>query len=102
MKITKRVKEQIKSQPKKVKEVPNEIINTIGAYCLENELHIKTIYQLCKVPHIDQMLDTMYETTIKEYKLHIPTLERIKDSNIRNNINRIINKHKIQIPVIGE
>ena len=101
MKLTKRIKEQIKRTPtKKVKELPNEFYNKMAVYCLDNDLHMKTIYSLCKVKHIDQMLNTMYESTIKDYELHIPTIDKIRDTATRAQINDKLAVIKLKLPVI--
>lgn len=99
MKLKNKIKKELK-QDKKVKEVPTEFFNTTAVYCIQNELHIKTVYQLCRVKHIEQMLISMYETTVKEYTLHTPTLEKLKEEKIREEVNSLIKKHKLTVPII--
>lgn len=61
----------------------------IGAYLIEKELSINTIYKLVTIKEIEQMLITMYETTIKEYNLHEPTIKRIQQEK---DLKQLINK----------
>ena len=96
----KQIKENIRKETKKIKELPTEFTNKLAVYCINNEIHMKTIYQLCKVKHIDQMLDTMYETTVKTYELHTPTLERIKDTNIRTGLEQKLKEVRLVLPRI--
>lgn len=61
----------------------------IGAFLIEKELSINTIYKLATIKEIEQMLITMYETTIKEYNLHEPTIKRIQQEK---DLKQLINK----------
>lgn len=85
-----RLKHEIAKDKKirKEEEINDKFFNALAVYCITKELHIKTIYKLCKVPHIDQMLDTMYEHTIKQYKLHEPTIKKLMDREIREELNK--------------
>lgn len=96
----KQIKESIRKETKKIKELPNEFMNILGAYCVNNDIHMKTVYQLCKVKHIDQMLDTMYETTIRTYELHEPTLKRIKDTEVRTILEQKLKQIRLILPRI--
>ena len=82
MKKTK-IKELLKTKSKqKQEELDSKIASVLAVYCIENELHMMTIYKLCKTKQIDQMLDTMYDTTVKEYKLHTPTILKIRENEV--------------------
>ena len=82
MKKTK-IKELIKTKSKqKQEELDSKIASVLAVYCIENELHMMTIYKLCKTKQIDQMLDTMYDTTVREYKLHTPTILKIRENEV--------------------
>ena len=94
----KEIKDRIRNEGKKIKELPNEFINEMACYCITNELHMKTIYILCKTKHMDQMLDTMYDNIVEEYNLHIPTLERLRDSIIKENTQNKLDKLKLRLP----
>ena len=59
---------------------------------------MKTIYILCKTKHMDQMLDTMYNNIVEEYNLHVPTLERLRDSIIKENTQNKLDKLKLRLP----
>lgn len=77
------IKDQLKEERKqRKKEIQVDVTfqNSLAALCLTNELHCLTIYKLIKVKHIDQMLRTMRESTIKDYNLHIPTLEKLEET----------------------
>jgi hypothetical protein len=94
----KAIKDSIRKETKKIKELPNEFVNEMACYCIQEELHMKTIYQLCKVKHMDQMLDTMYDNIVEEYNLHVPTLERLRDSIIKENTQNKLEKLKLRLP----
>ena len=82
MKKTK-IKELLKTKSKqKQEELDSKIASVLAVYCIENELHMMTIYKLCKTKQIDQMLDTMYDTTVREYKLHTPTILKIRENEV--------------------
>ena len=82
MKKTK-IKELLKTKSKQnAEELDSKIASVLAVYCIENELHMMTIYKLCKTKQIDQMLDTMYDTTVKEYKLHTPTILKIRENEV--------------------
>ena len=100
MKLSKAVKEHIKKQPKKVKELPNEFVNVMGCYCIQEDLHMKTIYQICKVRDIEQMLITMYEEVVTKYELHRPTIEKLKNNSVREGVNRKLEKLKLVVPLL--
>lgn len=100
MKITKAVKEHIKKQPKKVKELPNEFINTMACYCINEDVHLNTIYKICTVKGMDQMLTTMYEEVVEKYQLHRPTIEKIKDKSVRDGLNRKMEPLKLRLPLL--
>ena len=74
------IKEQIKKERKEKKkdiQVDSVFYNKMACSCIMNNIHIDTLYKLCKVKHIDQMLNTMYETTIEQYGLHEPTVQKL-------------------------
>lgn len=79
------IKEQIKKERKEKKKdlhPDSTFYNKLASTCLTKDIHIATLYKLCKVKHIDQMLSTMYETTIQEYNLHEPTVRRLLDDEV--------------------
>lgn len=99
MKKTK-IKEQLKQKTRE-KELDPKISSVLAVYCIENELHMMTIYKLCKTKQIDQMLDTMYDTTVKEYKLHTPTIERLRNNNtVREEIVQRLKELNLKLPNI--
>lgn len=94
---TKHIKEQIKKEKKRRIEVDKTFINKVSVYCISNDIHMETVYKVCKVPYMDQMLSTMYDTTVKEYKLHEPTLVKIKDSKVKEDLNKLMEGLKIRL-----
>lgn len=99
MKKTK-IKEQLKQKTRE-KELDPKISSVLAVYCIENELHMMTIYKLCKTKQIDQMLDTMYDTTVKEYELHTPTIERLRNNNtVREEIVQRLKELNLKLPNI--
>ena len=92
------IKESIKRQGKKIKELPNDYIKQMACYCIQNELHMKTIYTICKTKHMDQMLDTMYDAIIEQYDLHIPTINKLRDTFIREQTQEKLNKLDMRLP----
>ena len=101
MKKTK-IKELLKTKSKQnAEELDSKIASVLAVYCIENELHMMTIYKLCKTKQIDQMLDTMYDTTVKEYKLHTPTIERLRNNNtLREEIVQRLKEINLKLPNI--
>lgn len=104
-KDTQRITEQLikeKQQRKKLVEADQVFYTKLIIPIMTLDLHLQTIYRLIKVKHIDQMLDTMYETTIKEYKLHEPTVRRLmEDKELKDKVEQLIEekykKCKIQV-----
>lgn len=98
MSLAKRIKEQLKKNTVKIKELPNEFYNRMAVYCIDNELHMRTIYTLCKIKHVDQMLNTMRDELIVEYNLHAPTIDKLADSELRNKTNVLLKDMRLTIP----
>ena len=99
----------IKDKMKKEKEEKKNNIsadrvfhNKLVVDIMELNMHLDTIYKLIKIKHIDQMLANMWDATIKQYKLHEPTVIRLQDKDTRIQIENIIEnktgkKLKIQV-----
>ena len=83
--------ELLKEKERKKKDIQpdQDFYNKLAAILINKGLHIGTIYKLIKVKHIDQMLETMYETTIREYKLHEETIIKLKEG-LRKEVEDII------------
>ena len=73
--------ELLKEKERKKKDIQpdQDFYNKLASTLINKGLHIGTIYKLIKVKHIDQMLETMYETTVKEYNLHEGTIQKLKE-----------------------
>ena len=68
---------KINEKKEKYQQVDKNFYNKMASICLNNDLHIATVYKLCFIPHISEMLNNMFEATIKEYKLHELTVNRL-------------------------
>ena len=91
------IKEQIKRERKenRKKTLSNlepdiTFSNKLSATLIIKDLHVNTIYKLIKIKHMDQMLDTMWESTISEYNLHEPTVRRMLIKEERDEIENLI------------
>lgn len=82
--------ELLKEKEKKKRDIQpdQDFYNKLAAVIINKGLHLATIYKLIKVKHIDQMLSTMYDSTVKEYSLHEPTIIKLRE--IKQEIEDII------------
>lgn len=89
------IKKNIREDKKRKIEVSKEFYDAMAVYCINEELHMQTIYKLMKIKGIDQMLVTMREEVIKTYSLHEPTLEKLT-SDKKIEINNVLRQKGIR------
>ena len=89
------IKKNIREDKKKKLEVSKEFYDSMAVYCINECLHMQTIYKLMKIKNIDQMLITMREEVIKNYNLHEPTLNKLTEDKKRE-INNVLRQKGIK------
>lgn len=89
------IKKNIREDKKRKIEVSKEFYDSMAVYCINEGLHMQTIYKLMKIKSIDQMLMTMREEVIKNYNLHEPTLEKLTEDK-KIEINNILRQKGIR------
>ena len=91
------LKDKWKEEKKKDIKIDDSFVKNHIVFLDDLGLHVATVYKLLKVKHIDQMLNTMYETVIEQYKLHEQTVAKLlNDRELRHKVENKIGK---RIPI---